>query len=263
MLLVQVLRALKIINYPVPPFVNRIRTGGKSFNNYYQSGITTYMPILTVALQAGMEFTESTKILDFGCGVARQLLHFTRNYPDACYYACDVNESNINFIKQAYPQVQSYQNKFIPPLPYDSGFFDFIYSVSVFSHLSMSSQQLWLAELSRVTKKNGYCLLTTEGKKALSFIKRARLVGWTSEHDSLLAQYGYAYIEYADFSREKLNESVLSVGSKYVGIGESFGCMVMTPAYIRDTWTQYGFEVVSVLPGVINHRQDLVVLKKL
>ena len=45
-------------------------------------------------------------------------------------------------------------------------------------------------------------------------------------------------------------------------IENSYGNTVLSPDHIREHWGQGGFEVVDVLEGIIDHRQDLVVLEK-
>lgn len=256
------LRAFKIIDFPVPPFNDRLRTSGRSIRHYYESGITTYLPIVTFAMHAGINLNASLKVLDFGCGVARQLLHFSRKYPNNEYYACDVSDSAIDFIKKKYLQVQSYKNEFTPPLIYSDNFFDIIYSVSIFSHLSIKEQTEWLHELARITKKDGYCFLTTEGYNALSIMRRQHPSKWGDTSDKMLREKGFIYKEYSDFHIEKSNENFLQAGSKFVGIENSYGAIVISPSFIRDTWPNFGFEVVSIIEGIIDKRQDLVVMRK-
>jgi hypothetical protein len=71
------------------------KTLGKTVRHYYLSGVSCYLPIATVALQVGIRLSEKINILDFGGGVGRQLLQFTRNFPAPAYFACDVDCSAI------------------------------------------------------------------------------------------------------------------------------------------------------------------------
>jgi SAM-dependent methyltransferase len=56
----------------------------------------------------------------------------------------------------------------VPPLPYPSEHFDLVYCLSVFTHLSESMQDLWLAELNRILKPGGVLLLTIYGASAVA-----------------------------------------------------------------------------------------------
>jgi hypothetical protein len=42
----------------------------------------------------------------------------------------------------------------------------------------------------------------------------------------------------------------------------SYGNTVLSPDYIRRHWSKSGLEVVDIVEGVIDHRQDLVVCKR-
>jgi hypothetical protein len=44
--------------------------------------------------------------------------------------------------------------------------------------------------------------------------------------------------------------------------GESYGNTIMTPDFIREKWSESGFEVLGIAEGVSCARQDLVVLQR-
>lgn len=250
-----------VIDFPVPPNSSMRKTSSRSIRHYYVSGIQTVAPIVTCALQRGMALNERIRILDFGCGVARQLLHFTRHYPKPSYYACDVDDSNIAFVQKAYPQVEAHVNPFHPPLKYPHGFFDFIYSVSIFSHLNVEDQKSWLAELARVTKPGGYCFLSTEGRAAL----RHLTLTFGMDDAALtreLTEQGIIYKEY-DFLHDSIQkQNTFKVASLLVGIAGSYGNTVLAPEYIRSEWGGTELGVVDIIEGIIDYRQDLVILRR-
>jgi SAM-dependent methyltransferase len=154
---VALLRAMGVIDFPVPPNSRMRGTSSNTIRHYYESGLTTTLPIITAAYVEGLDLRASAEVLDFGCGVGRQLLHFKRNYPNLKLHACDVNNRSIEFIQSAYPSVESYTSKFLPPLEYPNLKFDLIYSVSIFSHLNIRDHELWLQELARITRAGGPC----------------------------------------------------------------------------------------------------------
>jgi SAM-dependent methyltransferase len=57
-----------------------------------------------------------------------------------------------------------------PPLPFASQEFDFVYAVSVFTHLSEATSRRWVEELRRVTSAGGILLATTNGDAAKSML---------------------------------------------------------------------------------------------
>jgi SAM-dependent methyltransferase len=252
------------VNFPVPPYDLMRRTAGKTLWQYYHGGLRSYLPIAVLAEHEGVQLRGSTKILDFGCGVGRQLLHFCRDYPCPTYFACDVHPQSVEFIRRAYPQVVAYTSGFGPPLDYEDKHFDMVYSVSVFSHLHPNDHGPWLKELSRIVRPGGYAFLTIEGATAMRRRMATRV--WRENPDDALAvleRDGIRYAEYDDLAWHKAHEGDRFAGAKYAGVAGSYGNTVMTPAYVRRHWSGVGFEVKSIVEGVIDRRQDVVVLRRL
>ena len=78
-----------------------------------------------------------------------------------------------------------------------------------------------------------------------------------------LERDGVRYKEYDDLAWHKAHEGARFVGAKYAGVEGSYGNTAMSPHYVREHWTGTGFEVASVVEGVIDRRQDVVVLRKI
>jgi len=255
-------RVLGVIDFAVPPNSSMRKTSSRSVIHYYLSGLTTYLPIVTAAKLYGITFTSETNVLDFGCGVGRQLLHMTRKCPRAKYFACDVDSTLVTFILRHYPMVDTHVNKFIPPLRYSDGSMNLIYSVSTFSHFDLETQQLWLREFFRILRPGGLALLTIEGLHALEMMKDD--FPDTPERARELAEKGILYKEYWFLNQARKHEagSPLSVANRARGIEGSYGATVMTPEFVFRSWSELGFEVMGISEGVIDQRQDLVVLRR-
>jgi ubiquinone/menaquinone biosynthesis C-methylase UbiE len=256
------LRHLGFIDFPVPPYDLMRATSSNTLRHYYESGITTYLPIATLAAREHIDLKAPVVVLDFGCGVGRQLLHFTRDYPAPSYHACDVHPGYVSFVKKHYPRVEVKQNAFSPPLDYLDNTFDLIYSVSIFSHLSPVDHRGWLEELARVLKPGGYCFFTIEGCTAVRN-SMAREVWQEGAHqaESELMRQGARYVEYDDFEWQKKHEGRRLVSRRYSGVGATYGSTAMSVEHIYKEWESVGgFRVIDVVEGVIDRRQDVVVL---
>lgn len=252
-------RARGVIDFPIPPYSTMRNTSSTTLRHYFVSGIRCYLPIATIALHHKVDLDRDINILDFGCGVGRELLHFTKHYPNPRYFACDVNPDAVGYIEKNYPSVKTSVNNFRPPLNYSPSSMDMIYSVSTFSHLTPDDHGPWLNELFRVAKPGGYCFLTTEGLTAFRSLVGVfdRLV----DAERQLREHGVLYKEYAYLNSER-HRRVRLFANPTSGINGSYGNTVLTPDYIRQTWTSSGFEVIDVIEGIIDHRQDLVVLRR-
>ncbi len=104
------------------------------------------------------------KILDWGCGPGRIIRHFPEIVGNGCsYYGTDYNVRSINWCSHNLKEISFNKNTLEASLPYDDNFFDVIYGLSIFTHLSEEMHNHWYDELYRVLKPQGIMLLTTQG----------------------------------------------------------------------------------------------------
>ncbi len=106
---------------------------------------------------------ETPAILDWGCGTGRIIQHLHRQNPYALLYGADINEKmiawNHQHIKDSYFSKITLQT----PTEYPANYFDLVYGISVFTHLSASMQKDWIEEMSRILKPAAILLVTTHG----------------------------------------------------------------------------------------------------
>jgi ubiquinone/menaquinone biosynthesis C-methylase UbiE len=116
------------------------------------------------------------KILDWGCGPGRIVRHLPELVGNNCtYYGTDYNARTIAWCSQNLPDIQFNNNTLEASLPYEDNFFDVIYGLSIFTHLSAVMHKEWYAELYRVLKPGGILLLTTQGDTHRSKMTAAEL----------------------------------------------------------------------------------------
>jgi SAM-dependent methyltransferase len=107
------------------------------------------------------------RVLDFGVGCARTARHFYRELERFELHGCDVDSSAVGYLFDSVPSIQPVRSSNSPPLPYEERFFDAIYCVSVFTHLTMDAFAAWMAELTRCLAPGGTALITLHGSHAL------------------------------------------------------------------------------------------------
>jgi SAM-dependent methyltransferase len=146
---------------PAPPPALRLRVhGNSSLSDFIATGKTIASNVSSI-LQA--ENFSSCKVLDFGCGCGR-VIAYLHDSVLAEYTGVDVDreviewsQRNIRFAKFAVGPLQ-------PPLPFADGAFDFIFTISVFSHLDETHCGMWAKELTRLLSPTGLVLITTIGR---------------------------------------------------------------------------------------------------
>jgi SAM-dependent methyltransferase len=106
---------------------------------------------------------ELQRVLEFGCGNACIIRHIPDLSPAVRAYGSDYDPDLIRWCRANVPNVEFTLNSLEPPLDYPDGFFDFVYSRSVYTHLPADLQARWLAEQLRVTRPGGLILLTVHG----------------------------------------------------------------------------------------------------
>lgn len=132
------------------------------YEAYYQDGLDSAKEIVG-ELSIFTAFN-SLNILDWGCGPARIVRHLPLLLDESNrIYATDYNEQTIQWCRKNIPGVHFYTNAVSPPTVFDDSFFDAIYGISIFTHLSREKHTLWMNELYRVLKPGGLLLITTQG----------------------------------------------------------------------------------------------------
>jgi len=116
-------------------------------------------------ISSGVDINSLQSILDLGCGTGRLTVGWYLDNPERSLSGCDINGELLAWATNNLPQEITFnQSSMTPPLPYASKSFNFIYMVSVFTHLSLDSQRLWIEELKRVICPYGHLLLTFQGE---------------------------------------------------------------------------------------------------
>jgi ubiquinone/menaquinone biosynthesis C-methylase UbiE len=254
------LRLAGAIDFPVPPNHNLRTTSSTTIRHYYESGLTTMLPIIVAAMHEGFEFDKNQNVLDFGCGVGRQLLHISKWYPKINLSACDVDADVITYIHKTFPRVSAYANSFDPPLRYESDSFDMVYSVSIFSHLSLTDRQKWLKELFRILVPGGLLLITINGLQSLRVSHGKELRSqFTEQH---LAREGFIFDSSDNETAIQQRIENPRFGQHARGITRQYGETYYHPMRVEEYFGSEGFDLVRLLEGIVDRLQDLVVLKK-
>lgn len=225
---------------PPPPKHLQVRVVGNFHPSFIRSGLTSTIPLLNRALApAGRSLDDFSSILDFGCGCGRSIFALSRTLPEADLHGTDIDAEAITWLRDHHPGLASYEVcPTMPPTGYADGTFDFVFGISVLTHLPEEMQFAWLEELHRITTPGGFVVLTTHGPHHYEALPEAQrqVLG---DHGFLYLQNGYgASINLPDFYETTFHSH----------------------AYIRREWSRW-FEVVDIQEPVPGEHQDLVLLR--
>ncbi|MGI8568956.1 MAG: class I SAM-dependent methyltransferase [Methylocella sp.] len=199
----------------------------RAFDVSRRNAIETIIALLG---QAGIDYANFRSILDLGCGCGRILAGWEgRLSPETRLFGCDINPMLVEFCREKISHAEVVRNLYYPPLPYGDSQFDFIYAISVYTHLSLPAMLQWTGEILRILRPEGIALITTHGSyysPSLTQISR--------EGSALLAERGY-YVHLFGPASETWE-------------GSNNYAAYVSPDFLRRLFV--GFQMIRMFPGV-------------
>ncbi|MDM8566806.1 class I SAM-dependent methyltransferase [Candidatus Halobeggiatoa sp. HSG11] len=153
---------LALIPQPEPELIY-LTQGHYNVDEYKNSIIPGVMNLHKYLQHAGVNLQQIQSLLDFGCGSGRLLVGWHLLSPHIKLNGCDFNPKLLGWVQQNIFE-QCIRNDLTPPLSYPDDKLDLIYLISVFTHLSLDVQKMWIQEFKRVLKIGGYILITLHGE---------------------------------------------------------------------------------------------------
>jgi len=231
-------RRLDLGGVPLPPARLRVQVSPQAADASYflRSGREQAELLRSILREGGTSIEALGSILDWGCGCGRILRHWTGLSPKTRVCGCDINPKAVDWCRSHLDFAEVAVNELAPPLPYPAESFDFVYALSVFTHLSEELQHAWMRECQRVLKPEGYLLFSTMG------------------------EYYAALKRLTDSERKAFRDGQLVV--LYEGSVGTNVCSVYHPReYVNGTLAAE-FEPVLFRPAIFG-RQDVYLFRKL
>jgi ubiquinone/menaquinone biosynthesis C-methylase UbiE len=183
------------------------------------------------------------RVLDLGVGCGRvfkPLVDLYRKSPNGRattqWYGADIDSQAIEWCRTYLASYGEFVvNEIAPPLPFGDGFFDFIYCISIFTHLPENLQFAWLKEISRVLKVDGRALLSTLPLEAMSNPAADKQAAGGFRHP---------------------------VGKGTQGLPKTYQDSYHSREYIETEWSKH-VKIESFVEKAINGQQDLIVCRPL
>jgi ubiquinone/menaquinone biosynthesis C-methylase UbiE len=223
----------------LPPAHMRYAVNGNpELDNFLTLGKRGLQDIEDALKSIGKNINQFENILDFGCGCGCMLLWFDKLSKASRLYGTDIRPDLIKWCHKNLKFASFSINKYLPPLIYHSEKFDFIYSISVFTHLDENYQFLWLDELKRIMQPKGILILTVHGEFCWK--------GFSQEIVSKIKKEGFLFISNSYWKFE---------------FPQWYQNAEHTKEYISKRYVDY-FDILGYIPQGMHNYQDLVILQK-
>ena len=206
------------------------------------AGYSHYRVVAQIAEHYGVDLP-SANVLDWGCGHGRVIRHFAQQRQVNEAWAVDIDPENVGWLRDNFPDINASAVPLLPPTELPSQHFDFIFAISVMTHLTKELQQAWLAELKRISKPGGLVVLTFAGPTSVAFASRFLTPDWLS-----------TWLE-TGFDDSIENQDLVDK----IGDNTYYRNTKQTEEVTRKTWADH-FEVVDVHPCMFGF-QDVAVLR--
>jgi SAM-dependent methyltransferase len=165
-----------------------------------------------------LDLPRRARVLDFGCGVGKVSQHFAGERERFELFGADIDAASIDWLAEHH----SFYGTFVkveetPGLPWPDGYFDLVFAVSVFTHIS----DLWAAcllELRRVLAPGGLFVATVLGE-AIIEVERG-----------------------GTWNEDEIGMNVLRRGQDWAGGGPT---VFLSHWWIREHWGR-AFEIVEI-----------------
>jgi len=192
----------------LPPDYTMYEAYQLDYENYFNDGNDTAAWI-AAQLSDYVSFDDK-KILDWGCGPARIVRHLPALLPHSKIYGSDYNVNTITWCKENIPDIEFITNRLEPPFPVTNDFFDIVYALSVFTHLSKQNHTKWMNELFRMIKPGGIFLITTQGNAFLDKLTKNERQQFLEGEIVIRSDVKEGHRSFSAFQPEKFIQSVIS-----------------------------------------------------
>ena len=162
----------------IPPEELRIhRYLGGSPEAYLATGKLNVEKMIEVLETAGVSVGPGNRILDFGCGDGMMVRHLHEIAESGEVWGVDINGTEMIWCQQHLsPPFKFATTTSFPHLPFEDGYFDLVYSFSVFTHIC-DLAEAWLLELRRILRRDGVLYLTVHDNHTIDVLNDNRELG--------------------------------------------------------------------------------------
>ena len=221
----------------LPPDTMRRRVGFKPTDQgFVGQGMRLCQRLLGFVKQHG-DLDNCQNVLDWGCGCGRITRHMLRRLPAASIAGCDIDGEAVRWMQEHFSRGSFRKVGAYPPTQFDDQRFDFVYGVSVFTHLDEETQLQWLGELRRITRAGGLVIMSVRSTPS----DEAEAAGLSDK--GFFDRQGPIHRQFAEIAE-----------------ADYYRLTVHSKDYVVTHWSKY-FDVLEVVERGLG-RQDAVVMRR-
>lgn len=225
---------------PEPPAELKFRVTNEKSSMFYWCGGAKIYGEFTKAIDKYQHAMSVKKLLDWGCGCGRVTSLFLKYSGIPEIYGSDIDREAIEWCTEHLRLGHFLCINPYPPTKYAENMFDTVIGCSVFTHLSRDVQYLWLEEIKRILKPNGYFFTSVHGPFATLFA--------SSDVQEEAEKNGIS-----DSSMDSNLDGVAPDGY-YRGVYQS-------KTYTLQEWGKH-FKMIDYIDRGMGNFQDLVIMQK-
>lgn len=228
------------LKYPSPTLRWRVH-GAFDLASFIRVGQRDCQDICSILEKNNLSIGGFNSLLEFGCGCGRVLRHIRKLSANAEIFGTDIDPEGIAWCQDNIKPATFTVNPFTPPSAFSDGQFDFVFAISVFTHLDEELQNVWLAELKRIVRPGGILLLTVHGEACYQDLAQSV--------KDLIASQGILF-------------RVAQTGKlKVDGLPDFYQNTYHDKGYVLREWGKL-FTVLDYVERGINDHQDAVLLRR-
>lgn len=201
------------------------------------------------------------RVLDFGCGWGRIIRFFLKEIAPVNLHGVDPMSDAIDLCRRTNRWCQFAVSPRSPPIDLPAASFDFIYSFSVFSHLSEAKSRELIDEVARLLKPGGLAALTTRSRGFIPFCAELRanpkLVASHAGPQSSAQAFPNTARTLADYDAGRYCFHSFNETGEWSYWGET----AIPRAYVEREWTRY-LLLADFLDDPRRLSQAVIVMKK-
>jgi SAM-dependent methyltransferase len=227
---------------PLPPKHLQERVVGKFVPGFPESGYELCRELDEALVPAGKTLGDFPRILDFGCGSGRVTRALKTLHPQVQVSGTDIDPEAIGWLAGNYAKYGAIAvAPHRPPTSYPDAAFDFIFGISVFTHLPQDMEAQWLDELRRIAAPGAHLVLTTHGQSHWSQL--------APEVRTIVERDGFYYGDFGwNYGRS-------------ISLPDFYQTAYHSPDYVRREWGKR-FDVLAITPLGMGKHQDTVLLRR-